>query len=168
MKKISLITLITLCFLTFQVHAEAIDLTCEEGVGNVENPTQYIKIKGPINADFRGELPLAQKSKLLVQIAKDGQMAALQSDAYRLIQKTNDRHGLVLEVITDQSNPDMERHYYITMYSDFPESIFSMTQGKTFWMGKPKVVGSGTCDDNFLFRQYQKELEEERKELGKN
>ncbi len=136
----ALFSVFTIIFcIAFQAHAVSVDLKCEEGVGNMSNPEQYLYIRGKLDLSTSGELSPAQKSQIRVQVVKNGKMIELSGENYQA-HLTTGSYELELDVLTDEG-----RRITVSMESDIPQVFVRVIQGKTLFTRKDKVVGSGVC-----------------------
>ncbi len=133
-----------------------INLKCEQGIGNIENPLPFMTIAGSIsNIQAERELSLDEKNKLSLSVfnGKALEKIASQNFSARILRDKTKASGVITPSLAIRvmipGFPDIV--HVISGYGspsggEFPISLI----GKSAILGRDKLVDSGLCWGNFL------------------
>lgn len=127
---------------------KSVSLKCEEGVGNVSAPAQYLRIEGRINdTSKRGAFTEAEKSLLAVSVNDGAKLVRLNNREFKISvsNSVNGYLGSVQMRISLLAEKSDVFGYTINFYEDQPAESILKVIGSSWFTGKPKVIDSGLC-----------------------
>lgn len=110
-----------------------IEWTCEEGVGNLENPEVLIKISGKFETAVSREFTLVEKQQMQVIIYEDGAAIHLAPENYKMIWENEDGFQAL--------NIEFGDSQYRVSTTTGNALILKITRPGRFW-GKKVQIGS--------------------------